>query len=116
MEASYSHRKKLLGRFTQRFFQPFLQPAHLDSDTEIMQELNHVKKSLQVHYINQKAIRILFEYYDSNNALKMTEQNCLILSPILNNAWIKVQSQGETFFLELNQIIRVTAITQANIA
>lgn len=116
MELPIRPQGKRLIQFAQDLFRPFQSPAPLMTDGIEMMPLDQVKDQLMQHYINQQPITILFEFYDPASVLQMAELELLVDSPIISNTAIRVNHQGHSFQLELNQIINVTAITPQMIA
>ena len=97
-------------------FSPFIQPATLVQEDIPMSSQKELESILDSHYLSQIPVNILFEYYDQQNCLQMAQLEVIIDSPIQANSFVKVRSSESSFYLELNQIINVTAITQNLIA
>ncbi|MBG9979791.1 hypothetical protein HZY91_01310 [Facklamia sp. DSM 111018] len=97
-------------------FSPFIQPAPLVQEDIPMSSQKELEIILDSHYLSQLPVNILFEYYDQQNCLQMAQIEVIIDSPIQADSFIKVRSAESAFYLELNQIINVTAITHNLIA
>lgn len=98
-----------INRLTQSFFAPFLQPANLVEETSVMMPLVEVKVILNQHYINQKNVQLVFEFYDRQQQLQVADLTLRVASPILSDHTVEFEYDNHRINLQLEQILSVNA-------
>ncbi|UUX34075.1 hypothetical protein [Fundicoccus culcitae] len=100
-----------LAKHVHQIFEPFLVEQPTIQNEEVIMPLYLVEKQLHEHYVNQKPLKINFEYYNQQDRIKQHTIVATVDSTVLLDRRIVLTEidRNSSFILSIEQILTVSA-------